>query len=200
MGWRTYGRSRVWRPIRELCKAFKAVDITLTAFHLHGAAGTYGACTLKIRREADCACTLKIVRRKSRPETDFLFFCECSFCLAAWEDPRMSLAGPHGCGMPAPALGRWGWASARDSWGLRWGGINTGPILTGLVRNLFPDGRTGALYSDLTPQPNPGRYGPWNYRGIPKPPLSCSPNTVTVSAYLVRKVLPFTTPEGQGQG
>jgi hypothetical protein len=112
----------------------------------------------------------------------------------------MSLAGPHGCGMPAPALGRWGWASARDSWGLRWGGINTGPILTGLVRNLFPDGRTGALYSDLTPQPNPGRYGPWNYRGIPKPPLSCSPNTVTVSAYLVRKVLPFTTPEGQGQG
>ena len=88
-----------------------------------------------------------------------IFFCECSFCLAAWEDPRMSLAGPHGCGMPAPALGRWGWASARDSWGLRWGGDK---------HRTNPDGfgapicsRTGgALYSDLTPKPNPGRYGP----------------------------------------
>ena len=79
----------------------------------------------------------------------------------------MSLAGPHGCGMPAPALGRWGWASARDSWGLvALGGDTHRTDPDGFGAQSVPGRADGSTLLGFDPTAKPGPLRsvelPWN--------------------------------------
>ena len=83
----------------------------------------------------------------------------------------MSLAGPHGCGMPAPAL-PWalGLGQRKRLMGLALGGDKHRTNPDGFGANLFPDGRSTLLGFDPKAKPGPLRSVklPWN---IPKPPI-----------------------------